>query len=134
MGGYFKNFRECAMNKLLTALVAGSVLAFTGTAFGTDAADAARHPVETTKAKVRAEKTEDRMEDKAEAQYKAAKKEADGGYKVAKENCKDKKGADERACVKSAKADRDRAVAEAKATRDKAKANAKAAGEVKTHG
>ena len=114
------------MSKLLTALIASTFLGFAGSALATDAADAAKHPVQTSKTKMSADKVEDRQEDKAEAQYKAAKKEADAKYTVAKESCKDKKGADERACVKQAKADRDHAVADAKATRDKEKAAAKA--------
>jgi len=120
------NLKGKDMSKLLTALLASAVLGISGTALATDASTAVKHPVETTKSKMSADKVEDRAEDKAEAQYKAAKKEADAKYTVAKENCKDKKGADEHACVKQAKADRDHAIAEAKATRDKEKADAKA--------
>ncbi len=116
------------MNKAAIAIVTGTFLALAGPAFANDTTNAVKHPVETTKAKVAAEKTEDRMENNADAQYKAAKKEAEGTYKAAKERCKEMKGAEERACKKQAKAEYDTAVKEAKATHAKAKGDAKAAG------
>jgi len=118
------------MNKIATAILAGTFLTFAGAPMAADVENAVKHPVQTSKAKANAERTEDRMENTADTQYKAAKKDADDKYRVAKDSCKDKKGADEKACIKEAKANRDKSVSDAKATRDKAHARADRAGEL----
>ncbi|MEO5700367.1 MAG: hypothetical protein ABIS17_05650 [Casimicrobiaceae bacterium] len=118
------------MKKIATAIIAGTFLCFAGVATSADVSNAVKHPVETTKAKVRAEKKEERMEDKSDANYKVAKADIDAKYKSSKAACKDKKGADERACVKEAKAEHNKAMAAAKATRTKEHAEAHKAGEI----
>jgi hypothetical protein len=107
------------MNKVALAIITGTFLAIGGNAYAVD--DAVKHPIETTKDKVRAERAEDRAEDQAKADYKAKKDEAEGTYKAAKDHCKELKGSEERACKKQAKADYDRRVADLKANYKAAK-------------
>ncbi len=118
------------MNKLALAILTGTFFAFAGSAHAVDAGDAARHPVDTTKAKVRAERAEDRQEDQAKADYKTRKAEAEDNYKAAKERCREMKGSEERACKKQAKADYDRDVKELKANYKTAKREAEATGDM----
>ena len=112
------------MSKLLTAMIAGLFMSVAGSALANDAGYAARHPVDATKAKIQGEKAENRMENTADAHYKAAKKDADAKYDAAKDQCKSMKGSQESACKKEAKADHDKSIADAKAARDKGKAEA----------
>ena len=101
------------MRNLITSVAAGLMLFAIGVG-GSSAAD---------------DKKTDRQKDQATAEYKSAVKKAEADYKAAKRQCDSMKGNEKDVCVKEAKAAEKKAKADAKARRDSMSARAEAGDE-----
>ncbi len=111
------------MNRIATAVVATTFLAFASASFAAAPADTSAPAQPAANAKMRGGKAA--ADDPAQAQFNAARKDAEKKMQAAWADCKTKKGAEARTCYADSKAEHDRAVADAKAQRDKSRAAAK---------